>query len=117
MNKKYLFNEVVEQYDKMRPTYTKEVFSDIFKISNLARSKSLLEIGCGTGQATKPFLDYGCKVTAIELGDKLAQYTENKFKDYKDFKVISCSFENYESELNTFDLIYSATAFHWIQPE
>jgi ubiquinone/menaquinone biosynthesis C-methylase UbiE len=117
MEKKHLFNEVVEQYDKMRPTYTTEVFSDIFKISNITKSKSLLEIGCGTGQATKPFLDYGCNVTAIELGNELAQYTKNKFKEYQDFNVISCSFENYECELDTFDLIYSATAFHWIQPE
>ncbi len=116
MDKKHLFNEIVEQYDKMRPTYTNEVFSDIFKISNINKSMSLLEIGCGTGQATKAFLDYGCKVTAIELGNELAQYSKNKFKEYQDFEVISSSFEDYECKLETFDLIYSATAFHWIQP-
>lgn len=79
--------------------------------------KSLLEVGCGTGQATEPFLKTKCKVTAVELGENLASYTREKFKIYKNFNVIRSAFEDYDCDDNQFDMLYSATAFHWIPDE
>lgn len=68
MDKKYLFNETVLSYEKRRPHYGVQLFEDIIKYANLNIDKSIIEIGCGTGQATEPFLKTKCKVTAVELG-------------------------------------------------
>lgn len=117
MDKKYFFDSAVLTYEKRRPDYGTEIYKDIIKYAGISEDKSLLEIGCGTGKATEPFLKTGCEVTAIELGENLAAYTREKFKEYKNLKVLRCAFEDYACEDNMFDMLYSATAFHWIPDE
>ena len=117
MELRLTFNEDASNYDKLRPRYTKELFDDVISFSSLNRDKRALEIGIGTGQATLPFLETGCRVTAIEIGDKLAQFSREKFKHFKKFEVINQDFESVQLDENTYDLIYSASAFHWIPQE
>ncbi len=114
MDKRFTFNEDVKNYDEWRPTYCKELYNDIIQYSELNQNKKAMEVGIGTGQATMPFLMTGCDVTAIELGKKLAEYSKEKFKDYKNFTVYNTSFEDFECNDNSIDILYSATAFHWI---
>ncbi|MBX4262796.1 class I SAM-dependent methyltransferase (plasmid) [Clostridium estertheticum] len=114
MDKRFTFNEDVMNYDKWRPTYCKELFNDIIQYSKLDRNKKAVEVGVGTGQASLPFLMTGCDVTAIELGNNLAEYSKEKFKEYKNFSVYNTSFEDFECNDNSIDILYSATAFHWI---
>ena len=114
MDKRFTFNEDVENYDKWRPTYCKELFNDIIQYSELNQNKKAIEIGIGTGQATMPFLMTRCDVTAIELGSDLAEYSKEKFKKYKNFSVHNTSFEDFQCNDNSFDILYSATAFQWI---
>lgn len=117
MDKRFTFNEDVKNYDKWRPTYCKELFNDIIQYSKLNQNKKAIEVGIGTGQATVPFLMTGCDVTAIELGKDLAEYSKEKFKEYKNFSVYNTSFEDFKCDDNSFDILYSATAFHWIPEE
>lgn len=111
------FNEDVLNYDKMRPTYVRGLYDDVIGFAQLDGNKKALEIGIGTGQATRPFLDTGCKLTAIELGENMAQFTKEKFSDFKNFSVINGDFETAARENERFEFIYSATAFHWISEE
>ena len=46
-----VFNEVPELYDRVRPTYPDELFADLAAITGMDRGSSVLEVGCGTGQA------------------------------------------------------------------
>lgn len=117
MNRKYLFDEVVLNYDKRRANYGIQLFHDIMDYSGITADKSIIEVGCGTGKATGFFLKTGCSVTAVELGKNLSLYTKRKYKNYSNLKVIQSSFEDYECNDNKFDMLYSATAFHWIPPE
>ena len=114
---RFKYNEVVLTYDKMRPTYVKELFDDVIQFSSLDSSKKALEVGIGTGQATLPFLKTGCKVTAIELGEALANFSKEKFSEFNNFDVINKDFESVVVKNNTYDLFYSASAFHWIPQE
>jgi len=104
------FDEIVVNYDKARPEYPSKLFADIF---NYASGKKALEIGAGTGKATKPFLDAGYDVTAVEMGANMADFLRAKFKN---LNVIVSTFE--EAELDdTYDLIYAANAIHWVDAE
>ncbi len=114
MDLRYTFNENVKNYDSIRPCYPDKLFEDIFKFSVLSSESNVLEIGIGTGQATKPFLDKNCNLTAVELGENLADYCRVKFENYKNISIINDDFLNCKLSDNSFDLIYSATAFHWI---
>ncbi len=117
MDKRLTFNEDIENYEKWRPTYCDELFKDIIAYSQIEQGKKAIEIGIGTGQATRHLLETGCELTAIELGKDLAEYSKLKFQEYKNFTVCNTAFEEYEYSEGSIDLIYSATAFHWIPEE
>ena len=114
-NEKY-FDENVVMYDKYRPTYVAELYSDIINYTSITENSNILEIGCGTGNATLPFIKTGAKVTAVELGENLTDYTKDKFSEYENFNIINARFEDYKTD-EKYDLIFAATAFHWIKPE
>ena len=117
MDLRLTFNEDPEEYDNLRPQYPKALSADVIEFSALDKTGKVLEIGIGTGQATMPFLQTGCELTAIEIGDKLAQYSREKFAEYERFNVINQDFENVILKENSYALVYSASAFHWIPPE
>lgn len=104
-------------YEKWRPRYCNELFKDIIEHSQLNPEKECLEIGCGTGQATEPILKTGSSVLAIELGENFTNFTRNKFRAYKNFKIENADFEKFDLKSNRFDLVFSGTAFHWIPEE
>lgn len=110
------FNEDVQNYDIARPNYPEELFTDIlYYLEQRNAGNTALEIGIGTGQATKPFLDAGFSVTAIELGDKLATYTAERFRAYPNLRILCADFMEANLEkAGAFDLLYAATAFHWL---
>lgn len=117
MDLRLKFNEDEANYDKWRPSYVPELFEEIIQFSGINEMKHAIEIGIGTGQATLPFLETKCKITAIEIGEKLAEYSKRKFTSFSNFEVVNTDFESFYGDSNTFDLIYSATAFHWIPEE
>ena len=117
MDLRLTFNSDAPSYDKLRPTYTAQLFEDVISFANLTADKRALEIGIGTGQATLPFLQTNCTLTAIELGANLAAFVGQKYAGYPNFDVINQDFESVPLNENAFDLIYSASAFHWIAPE
>lgn len=113
-NRGNLFNTVCGTYEKSRPAYPEELYRDIFREKQLDSGSRVLEIGIGTGKATLPVLETGCQLTAIEPGDKLADFARNKFQKYRNILVCNQTFQEYECPPDTYDLIFSATAFHWI---
>lgn len=118
MENKETFNLVADEYERYRPVYPSEMFEEIFTYLNLNKEDSILEIGCGTGQATGGLVskDY-TNITCIELGSNLAQFTADKFKSYPSIQVINTSFEDWNNEGRRFQLIVSGTAFHFIDPK
>lgn len=98
---------------------SKEVICEYLRQElSTGNGQSKLEIGCGTGQATGGLVDKDYKnITCIEMGDKLAQFTAEKFKSYHSIKVINTSFEEWDGEGSPFKLAVSGTAFHFIDPK
>lgn len=108
------FDTIPEQFDKWRPRYCDELFADIIKYADIDKSKSVLEIGPGTGQATEPFLKTGCDYLAVELGEHFVEFTKKKFGAYNNFKIINGDFETYDFGDCKFDLVFSAATIQWI---
>ena len=108
------FDAAAVDYDKYRPGYPEELYRSIRDYVDLGPSSELIEVGIGTGQATPPFLDLGCAVTAVEPGERLARTCREKFARRPRFQVIVGRFEEVDLPGDTCDLVYSATAFHWV---
>lgn len=115
--KGWTFNTVADNYEKIRPGYPDELYQVLFAYAPLDPSGSALEIGIGAGQATLPVLTTGCTLTAVEYGDQLAQLCRKKFSEYSCFSVITGRFEDADLADHTYDLVYSASAFHWVPEE
>lgn len=113
----WTFNSQAEKYEKMRPGYVAELYNDIFKMIDIDKDSNVIEIGIGGGQATLPMLKTNCKLTAVEYGKNFADVCSKKFKLYPNFSVVVGKFEDVYFENGSFDLIYSASAFHWIPEE
>ncbi len=54
-----VFNEVAGLYDRRWPSYPAELFKDLVNVTGLNRLSSVLEVGCGMGQATRSLADLG----------------------------------------------------------
>ena len=93
-------------------TYVPQIYEDIFECVHLDHTKKALEIGIGMGQATRPILDTGCSLTAVEQDEKMVLLCKETFADVSAFSVVQTKFEDFEGEENSFDLVYSASAFH-----
>ncbi|MBQ3048581.1 MAG: class I SAM-dependent methyltransferase [Oscillospiraceae bacterium] len=113
----WTFDTIADKYEKMRPGYVDELYKTLFDYIPIGENSNVAEVGSGAGQATAPILKNGCKLTAIEYGEKFSELLKEKFKDHKSFSVITGKFEDAEFEENSFDLVFSATAFHWIPEE
>ncbi len=113
----WTFDTVATTYEKLRPGYNDELYKMLFDYIPIDKSSNVVKIGIGGGQATLPVLKTGCKLTAVEYGEQFSALCKDKFKDYPDFNVITNKFENVDFENDAYDLVYSASAFHWIPEE
>jgi trans-aconitate methyltransferase len=118
MEQKYTFNEVANEYDKYRPNYPDQLFIDILDYAPMKSIDCILEIGCGTGQATKGLVDLGYdNITCVELNQNLAEIILRKFKGNTNVSIINTPFEEWQGDKSNFKLAISATAFHFIQTQ
>lgn len=111
------FENTADMYDKVRPIYCTEIFEDIFKYQAINTESQVCEVGIGSGKATLPFLQTQCSLDGIEPGERLAQFTREKYQNYENLRLHNVTLQEYECADETYDLIYSATAFHWIPEE
>lgn len=117
INRRITFNNNAQTYREIRPKYPEALFDTLIQTAKLPGKAHLLEIGPGTGQATLPLAKRGYDITAIELGVSLANEARNTLKDYPNVRILTGAFEDVDLPYDSFDLIYSATAFHWIKPD
>ena len=111
------FEEVPELYDRARPLYPRELFDDLVAYARLEPGSRVLEIGCGTGQATLPLAERGLEVVCVELGAGLATVARRKLAGFPRVEVVHAVFEDWEAEEASFDAVVAFTAFHWLDPE
>src|SRR5712675_3373893 len=87
-----VFNEVPELYDRVRPTYPDELFADLVAITGMDGRSSVLEVGCGTGQATRSLAALGFSVTAVEPGAGMATLARQRLGSFRNVQVETSTF-------------------------
>ena len=104
-------------YADARPTYPDELVDALVAATGIGPGSRLLEVGCGPGTATLPLARLGCRITAVELGEGLAAEARRRLAAYPDVDVVTGSFESWPPGEHAFDLVYAATAWHWVDPD
>jgi SAM-dependent methyltransferase len=111
-----VFDEDAELYDRARPGYPPQLFDDLARLAGLGPGSRVLEIGCGTGKATRPLAERGYAVVAVELGAALAAVARRTLAGFPNVRIEVAAFEDWPLPSEPFDAVFSATAFHWIDP-
>ena len=108
---RFSFNEAAERYDRVRPSYPAVLFAVLLQM--LPSEPKVLEVGPGTGQATKDLLARGASVVAIEIGPAMAARLRSNLPSDR-LSVIVGDFEVVDIPAGRADAVFSATAYHWI---
>ena len=111
-----LFDEVPELYDRVRPTYPEQLFADLVAITGIQEGSSVLEVGCGSGQATRSLAALGFSVTAVEPGKGMAALARQRLGCFDNVQVLTSTFEHWDDQGRRFDLLLAAASWHWVEP-
>ena len=110
------FSEDAELYDRTRPGYPPALFDDLASLGDLRPGARIMEIGCGTGQATRPLAERGYRVTAVDLGGDMVAVARRNLATFPSVEFEVTDFESWRLPEEPFDAVISATAFHWLDP-
>jgi SAM-dependent methyltransferase len=114
--RRLIFGEVAQQYDSHRPTYPDAVADDLVALSAVAPGATVVEVGAGTGKATVLFAARGFAVLAIEPSAEMAAVAARNCAGYPAVRIVETDFERWDPAGERFALIYSAQAWHWVDP-
>src|SRR5215467_845219 len=107
------FGAMAEAYERFRPGYPGELFDMVMAYAGQP-VRTALEIGAGTGKATRLFAQRGVAVTATEPdGAMLAELRKHVPANVK---TVQAAFEDLRV-VERYGLVYVAAALHWTDPE
>lgn len=115
-----LFGEDVAGYQDGRPGYPDALFDRIVERFGLDEHSRVLEIGPGTGQATRRLLELGIgSLTAVEPDARLAQHLSETLEGVgrAPLELVVSRFEAAPLPLGGFDAAVAASSFHWVDPQ
>ena len=107
------FGVMAEAYERFRPGYPAELFDLVMTYAGRP-VLTALEIGAGTGKATRLFAERGVAVTATEPDG--AMLTELLKHVPANVKAVQAAFEDLRPG-ERYGLVYAAAALHWTNPE
>ena len=97
-----------ERYDRARPSYPQAMVGQIIAASP---GRDVLDVGIGTGISARPFQAAGCRVTGVDVDDRMAEFARRQ-----GFEVEVASFEEWRPGGRMFDLVIAGQAWHWVDP-
>ena len=107
-----MFGTAAESYERFRPRYPDEVVDRTVRYA--ARPvRTAVEVGAGTGKATRAFASRDIAVTAIEPDPEMFSVLERETARLPVTPVRS-TYEKYDG--GPVDLLYAAAAMHWTTP-
>jgi SAM-dependent methyltransferase len=110
------FNSAARLYHQARPEYPDRLFGELTRLARLGPGDRLLEVGCATGKATIPLARRGFRITCVEIGADLAAEARRNLEGFPQVSIVNEAFETWEPPQPGFDLVFAATAWHWIDP-
>jgi SAM-dependent methyltransferase len=107
------FGARAEAYERFRPGYSMELFDRVMAYAGRP-VRTALEIGAGTGKATRLFAQQGVSVLATEpdgaMLDELRRHVPTTVR------TAQAAFEDLQPG-EKYGLVYAAAALHWTNPE
>jgi len=110
-----LFGTVAGRYDEVRPGYSEALAEAVMAYAGTP--ERIVEVGAGTGKATRSFARYGVDMTCLEPDPAMAAVLRERMAAQPHVEVVEMSFEDWLPPPAGVGLIVCAQAWHWIDPE
>ncbi|MCL2781377.1 MAG: class I SAM-dependent methyltransferase [Actinomycetia bacterium] len=107
------FGSVADAYERHRLGYSGELADVVFEYAG-GPARTALEVGAGTGKATRVFAARGVAVTALEPDPRMARVLRRMTRGLPVEPVVA-AFERYQTT-RRFDLVFAAASWHWTDP-
>lgn len=107
------FGSVADLYDRHRLDYPSDVVDAVLRYARRPVLEAV-EVGAGTGKATRLFASRGIAVTAVEPDPDMARVLRQNVSGLPVVQVLA-TFEQFVAD-RRFDLLYAAAAWHWTDP-
>ncbi|MGC2783086.1 MAG: class I SAM-dependent methyltransferase [Roseiarcus sp.] len=117
MEQRFAFDEIANVYRAARPDYPEALIKDVVSYADLKRSDKILEVGCGTGQATKSFAKRGFTIVAMDPGPEMLRGAGEVLADFCNVEFLETTFEAWPATQGKFRLIVAAQSWHWVSAE
>jgi SAM-dependent methyltransferase len=117
MEQRFAFDQVASVYTTARPGYPDALVDDVVAYAGLKPGNTILEVGCGTGQATKSFAARGFAILAIDPGPEMVREARAALAQFGNVTLVQSTFETLPVEPASFQLIIAAQSWHWVAPE
>ncbi|MXX50847.1 MAG: methyltransferase domain-containing protein, partial [Chloroflexi bacterium] len=92
-SRRALYDQAAARYDRARPAYPEALFDDIQAFARLDENARVLEVGCGSGQATLSLARRGWQIDCIELSERLAALARGKLASYSNARIINGDYD------------------------
>ncbi|MBD2181920.1 class I SAM-dependent methyltransferase [Planktothrix sp. FACHB-1355] len=115
--RKNWYSEFADAYNKARPRYPKELIYRAVEVAKLEKEATILEVGCGPGNATIAFAELGFSMLCIEPSQTFYQLVRQNCAQYPNVEIRNTSFEEWQLETQRFNAVLAANSWHWIPPE
>jgi ubiquinone/menaquinone biosynthesis C-methylase UbiE len=112
-----VFDEIAAEYDRHRPAYPDEFIDQACRVAGIGSGDRVLEVGCGSGQLTRSLAGRGLQVTALEPGINLISLARQNLEGAGEVEFVNAQFEDAQLPRERFRAVFSASAFHWADPE
>src|SRR5438874_11297596 len=112
-----VFDEIAAEYDRRRPAYPDELIDQACQVAGIGRGDHVLEVGCGSGQLTRSLAARGLHVTALEPGENLIALARRNLAGAGEVEFVTARFEDALLPREKFHAVFSASAFHRIEPK
>lgn len=104
------FGGMVKNYEKGRSGYPSEVFAYLKSLVKV-KKPLILDLGCGTGIATRQLTKIGRVIGADP--DKIMLGAARKYKSPKVMRYVAAQADKLPFKDGTFDAVTAFSAFHW----
>ncbi|HLO83744.1 MAG TPA: class I SAM-dependent methyltransferase [Nostocaceae cyanobacterium] len=116
-DRKNWYSSVAAAYNQARPRYHQKLINRVIELTQLPPNATILEIGCGPGNATVAFAELGFSLVCIEPSQDMYEFAKQNCAKYPNVEFINTSLEEYSPEEKRFDAVLAANSIHWIPPE